>query len=149
VPKAHEPQVAVDRGAYARAAVGDSGMLFCAAGQFNQRLSLPTMRYLWMTLLVLSPAILYGIALIAVGIANRFYRSRCPECQQRGLKMIDFIKATVLINGHAPRIIGLITSVRSAVPSCAGIVSNGSLFPMRPFGGKDNPPTMKPSVGQA
>ena len=57
------------------------------------------MRYLWMTLLVLSPAILYGIALIAVGLSTRFYRSRCPKCEQRGLKMIDFIQATVVING--------------------------------------------------
>lgn len=58
------------------------------------------MRYLLMSLLVLLPAILYGIALIAVGLTARFYRSRCPECQQRGLKMIGFIRATVLINGQ-------------------------------------------------
>jgi len=58
------------------------------------------MRYLWMALLVLSPAILYGVALVATGLTMRFYRSRCPECHQRGLKTVNFFKATVLVNGQ-------------------------------------------------
>ena len=58
------------------------------------------MKYVWAILLVLSPAILYGIALIATGLSMRFYRSRCPKCRQRGLKLINFVKATVLINGQ-------------------------------------------------
>ncbi len=58
------------------------------------------MRYLWMTLLVLSPAILYGIALFAAALSTRFYRSRCPRCRERGLRQVNFIRATVLINGQ-------------------------------------------------
>lgn len=58
------------------------------------------MRYPWLALLALSPAILYGLALIAVGVSTHFYRCRCPKCQQRGLKSIDFIRATVQINGQ-------------------------------------------------
>jgi hypothetical protein len=57
------------------------------------------MRYLWMTLLVLSPAILYGVALLATALSMRFYRGRCPTCRRRGLKPVDFCLATVLVNG--------------------------------------------------
>jgi hypothetical protein len=97
------------------------------------------MRYLWMTLLVLSPAILYGIALIAVGLASRFYRSRCPECRQRGLKMIDFIKATVLINGRrAPD-----HWADYKCEKCGVVLRWHHKQWERPPGGKDNPPMQR------
>ena len=42
------------------------------------------MKILWITLLILSPAILYGIALLFVG----FYRGRCPRCHRHGLRSV-------------------------------------------------------------
>jgi hypothetical protein len=42
------------------------------------------MRWLWITLLVLSPAILYGIALLIVGV----YRGRCRRCYRHGLRTV-------------------------------------------------------------
>jgi hypothetical protein len=47
-------------------------------------------------LLVLSPALLYGLALIAVAIC----RERCPECGHRGMMCLNFIRATVVIDGR-------------------------------------------------
>ena len=42
------------------------------------------MRIFWLIILVLSPAILYGGALIIA----RFYRERCRRCHRRGLKTV-------------------------------------------------------------
>jgi len=47
-------------------------------------------------ILLLSPAILYGLALIVVAI----YGERCPKCGQRGLTCVGFMKATVVIDGR-------------------------------------------------
>ena len=46
------------------------------------------MRWLWITLLVLSPAILYGIALLFVAV----YRGRCRQCRRHGLWMVGGYK---------------------------------------------------------
>jgi hypothetical protein len=51
-------------------------------------------------LLVLSPAILYGIALIVSALVSAFYRRLCPACGQRGLKCVNWIRATALVNGR-------------------------------------------------
>jgi hypothetical protein len=45
--------------------------------------------------LVLSPAILYGLLLVLVAV----WRSPCPACGRRGLKMAGGVKATILVNG--------------------------------------------------
>lgn len=42
------------------------------------------MKILWITLLALSPAILYGIALLVVAQ----YRGRCPRCRRHGLRRV-------------------------------------------------------------
>ena len=46
------------------------------------------MRWLWISLLVLSPAILYGIALLFVAV----YRGRCRRCHRHGLRMVGGYK---------------------------------------------------------
>ena len=51
-------------------------------------------------LFVLSPGILYALALLAVVITMRYYRRRCPSCGQRGLKFTGFVKATARIEGR-------------------------------------------------
>ena len=50
-------------------------------------------------LLILSPAILYGLLLVATAISRKYYRRRCPKCSMRGLKSVNFIRATIVING--------------------------------------------------
>ena len=47
-----------------------------------------------LTLLVLSPAILYAVALVMMMIKMRFFKDKCPKCQQRGLVQINAILAT-------------------------------------------------------
>jgi hypothetical protein len=42
------------------------------------------MKIHWITLLVLSPAILYGCALLFVAV----YRGRCPRCHRHGLRRV-------------------------------------------------------------
>jgi YHS domain-containing protein len=46
------------------------------------------MIYLWIVLVVLSPAILYAIALLHTAL----YRGLCSHCHQRGLKMAGAYK---------------------------------------------------------
>jgi hypothetical protein len=58
------------------------------------------MGYLCIALVLFNPATLCVVALVATALATRFYRSRCPQCQQRGLKAINFVRATVIINGQ-------------------------------------------------
>ena len=43
------------------------------------------MRWLWLIFVVISPAVLYVILLLAAPL----YRSRCPKCNRRGLKLVD------------------------------------------------------------
>jgi hypothetical protein len=52
---------------------------------------------LWLiaTLLVLSPAILYGIALVIFAV----YRGKCSACGKRGLNCVESIRATIVVNG--------------------------------------------------
>jgi hypothetical protein len=57
------------------------------------------MNWLLLTLLVLSPAFLYLRALAAMAIAGKYYRRPCPTCRRRGLKRIQFVKATIEIDG--------------------------------------------------
>jgi hypothetical protein len=53
-----------------------------------------------LVLLVLSPAILYGLALVVAALTAAFYRRPCPKCGRRGLRSTNFIRATVLIDGQ-------------------------------------------------
>ena len=55
----------------------------------------------WVTviLLVLSPAILYGIALLAVAISQKYFHRRCPSCGRRALRLVNWIRATILFEG--------------------------------------------------
>jgi hypothetical protein len=46
------------------------------------------MKWLCLVLLVLSPAILYGLALLFVGV----YRERCRRCHRHGLRMVGGYK---------------------------------------------------------
>ncbi len=57
------------------------------------------MSWLYAVLLVLSPAILYGTALIVTVIVTTYYRRQCSECGKRGLKNVNFIMATIVVNG--------------------------------------------------
>jgi len=56
--------------------------------------------WVWVGLCALSPAILYGLALVVAGLVTTFYRRRCPACGERGLKSKNFICATVVIDGQ-------------------------------------------------
>jgi hypothetical protein len=58
------------------------------------------MGWFYATLLVLSPAILYGVALVVAALVSAYYRRRCPACGERGLKCVNFIRATVVIDGR-------------------------------------------------
>lgn len=58
------------------------------------------MRWVYAILFVLSPAILYGIGLLVAAIMLAYYRRPCPACGRRGLKCVNFVMATVLINGR-------------------------------------------------
>lgn len=58
------------------------------------------MAWQYVTLLVLSPAILYGLGLAAAALASTFYRRRCPACGRRGLRCVNFIRAAVVIDGR-------------------------------------------------
>jgi hypothetical protein len=57
-------------------------------------------KWVFAALLVLSPAILYGLALVAAALVSAYYRRPCPACGQRGLKCVNWIRATVLVNGR-------------------------------------------------
>lgn len=57
------------------------------------------MKILYAILLVLSAALLYGTALLVTAIAGKWYRRVCPACGLRGLKCVNFIRATVLVEG--------------------------------------------------
>jgi hypothetical protein len=52
--------------------------------------------WVYIALLVLSPAILYGLLLVWVAC----YRRLCPACGHRSLNSVNFIKATVVVNGQ-------------------------------------------------
>ena len=54
------------------------------------------MRAIWLILLVLTPAILYGMALLAVALKARYL----PRCHERGLKVEQFIRATIKVRGQ-------------------------------------------------
>jgi hypothetical protein len=51
-------------------------------------------------LLILSPAILYAIALGVTALVSTFYSRKCPACSERGLKSVNFIRATIVIDGR-------------------------------------------------
>ncbi len=46
------------------------------------------MKWLWLSLFVISPAMLYGAGLVFVAV----YRRRCPRCQRHGLRMVGGYK---------------------------------------------------------
>ena len=56
--------------------------------------------FVLLVLLVLSPAILYAFALVAAALASTYYRRLCSACGRRGLKSVNFIRATVVVNGR-------------------------------------------------
>jgi hypothetical protein len=58
------------------------------------------MYWVYLVLLVLSPAILYGFALAAAALVSAYYRRPCLACGRRGLKSVNFIRATVVVNGR-------------------------------------------------
>lgn len=47
-------------------------------------------------LLVLSPAVLYAV----LGVLVTVCRGRCPECGKKGLKRVNFIRATIVVDGQ-------------------------------------------------
>jgi hypothetical protein len=53
------------------------------------------MWWLLAAFLVLSPAILYGLLLALVAV----HRGRCAECGRRGLKCVNGVLATIVVNG--------------------------------------------------
>ncbi len=52
------------------------------------------MKWLWATLLVLSPAILYAVALVLVAIRIHIFPPRCPQCNRRTLRVAGGIRET-------------------------------------------------------
>lgn len=71
--------------------------------EYNSGIRLLDYHMLWLytILLVLSPAILYGFALLAAALAMKYYRRPCFTCKQRGLTFVNWIRATVENNGKA------------------------------------------------
>ena len=58
-----------------------------------------SMIWVWVILLILSPAILYVLAGITLALKKKFLPRCCPACGVRALRSINFIMATVLVNG--------------------------------------------------
>lgn len=58
------------------------------------------MEILKLILLVLSPVIIYAFALVALGIKTKYFKDKCPQCQERGLIRVFWVKAAVLVNGR-------------------------------------------------
>jgi hypothetical protein len=58
------------------------------------------MQWLAAVLLVLSPAILYGVALTVAALVTALYRPLCPACGRRGLVCVNRTLATVVVNGR-------------------------------------------------
>jgi hypothetical protein len=51
-------------------------------------------------LVLVSPAILYGVALTVSALVSAYHRRRCPACGQRALKCVNWIRATVRVDGR-------------------------------------------------
>ncbi|MCE5278332.1 MAG: hypothetical protein ABFD92_01165 [Planctomycetaceae bacterium] len=47
------------------------------------------MKWAVVILLVLSPAILYGIAIAVIALSRKYFPLRCPSCSKRGLAMVN------------------------------------------------------------
>lgn len=58
------------------------------------------LKFLLAATIVLSPAILYVIALVVTAIRSKYYPDKCPQCGERGLDLVNFILATVVIDGR-------------------------------------------------
>ena len=58
------------------------------------------MIWVWAIFLVLSPAILYVLLGVAVSLKDKYFPRRCPTCNIRALHSVNFIKATILVNGR-------------------------------------------------
>lgn len=58
------------------------------------------MEILKLILLVLSPGILYAFALVAMRFRMTYFMDRCPQCQEHGLVSINWIRATILVDGQ-------------------------------------------------
>ena len=58
------------------------------------------MKWVYGLLLILSPAILYGLALISTALTGKFHRRTCPTCHQRGMVSVNHVMATVVIDGR-------------------------------------------------
>src|SRR5262245_57662389 len=54
------------------------------------------MHWVYAILVVFAPAIIF----VVFGLILRRYRRVCPCCKQRGLRMVNFIRATVHANGQ-------------------------------------------------
>lgn len=52
------------------------------------------MKFLLIVLVVASPAILYGIALLGIAIRNRCFPKRCPVCRIGVLQAVNGIRET-------------------------------------------------------
>jgi hypothetical protein len=57
------------------------------------------MNWIWLVLLVLSPGIVYVLAMFAVAIGSMYFPRRCPRCGQRGLIRVNSALATIIIDG--------------------------------------------------
>ena len=53
------------------------------------------MKWLLIILVIISPAILYVFALLAVAVGRKFYRRPCPACQQRGLQCVAWDRVLI------------------------------------------------------
>jgi hypothetical protein len=58
------------------------------------------MEWVYAGFVVLSSAILYGIALAVAALVSACYRPPCPACGRRGLTCVNWIRATVLVKGR-------------------------------------------------
>ncbi len=58
------------------------------------------MEWVCPAVLALLPVILYGLRLLVNWILTADDRRPCPACGQRGLRWVNLIKATILVNGR-------------------------------------------------
>lgn len=57
-------------------------------------------RVVYAIILVLSPAILYGVALVVTPLIMAYYRGLCPVCGQRGLRCVNWIRGIEVVEGR-------------------------------------------------
>src|SRR5438046_366923 len=56
-------------------------------------------RVIIVVVVLLIGVVLYGVFYLGGWLFFRFYRSRCPKCGKRGMKIVGGVRATILVGG--------------------------------------------------